>query len=87
LPVPDVSRLAHDDSFLSPNGDPASDDVSAEDPDALPSIFDHFFSADFAKASFLTPPMIEYHRNEYDRPGYGLAYIVSNAFQITKDVS
>jgi hypothetical protein len=79
-----VQQLAHDDSFLSPNVDIASDDVSADDPDTPPSILDHFLSANFAKASFLTPPMIKYHRNEYDRPGYGLACIVSNAFQITK---
>jgi hypothetical protein len=87
LLAPAVSRLAHDDSFLSPNVDTASDYVSADDPDTPPSILDHFLPADFAKASFLTPPMIKYHQNEYDRPGYGLAYIVYNAFQITKDVS
>jgi hypothetical protein len=31
---------------------------------------------------FLNPPMIKHHR-----PGYGLAYIVSNTFEIAKDVS
>jgi hypothetical protein len=31
--------------------------------------------------------MIKYHQNEYDRPGYGLAYIVSNAFEIAKAAS
>jgi hypothetical protein len=83
LSAPAVSRLAHDDIFLSPNVDTASDDVSADDPDTPSNILDHFLPADFAKASFLTPLMIKYHRNEYDRPGYGLDYIVSNAFQIT----
>jgi hypothetical protein len=47
----------------------------------------HLLPANFNKASLLTPPMIKYHQNEYDRPGYGLPYIVSNAFEIAKDVS
>jgi hypothetical protein len=86
LSVP-TARLAHHDSLISPDVNMAADDVSAGDPDTPPSILVHLLPANFEKASFLTPSMIKYHQNEYDRPGYGLAYIVSNAFEITKDVS
>jgi hypothetical protein len=86
LSVP-MSRLSNHDSLPSPDADTATDDVSTDHPGTPPSILGHLLPADFDKASFLTPPMIKYHRNEYDRPGYGLAYIVSNAFEIAKDSS
>jgi hypothetical protein len=82
-----MSPFANHDSFTFPDVDTASDDVSDNDPDIPPSILVHFLPADFEKASFLTPPMIKYHQNKYNRPGYGLACIVSKVFEIAKDVS
>jgi hypothetical protein len=41
----------------------------------------------FKTASFLTPAMIKYHQNEHERPGYGIACIVHDAFSLTEDVS
>ena len=79
-----MSWYADRRTFTSSDVDTATD---ADDPDTPSSILVHFLPADFEKASFLTPPMVKYHQNEYDRPGYGLAYIVSNAFEIAKDVS
>jgi hypothetical protein len=82
-----MSRLSNHDSPLLPDADTAIDDLSTDDPNTPPSILGHLLPTDFDKASSLTPPMIKYHQNEYDRPGYGLAYIVSNAFEIAKAVS
>jgi hypothetical protein len=70
-----MSWLSNHDSLPLPDADTATDDVSTDDPNTPPSIFGHLLPANFDKASFLTPPMIKYHQNEYDRPGYGLAYI------------
>jgi hypothetical protein len=71
-----MSRLFNHDSLLLLDADTATDDVSTDDPDTPRSILGHLLPADFDKASLLTSSMIKYHRNEYDRPGYGLAYIV-----------
>jgi hypothetical protein len=41
----------------------------------------------FTTASFLTPEMVKYHRNEHERPGYRIACILHNAFALLEDVS
>jgi hypothetical protein len=40
----------------------------------------------FKKASFLTPEMVdEYHKNEQEHPGYGVACFVHNDFLLTAE--
>jgi hypothetical protein len=56
-----------------------SNEVDSEALDVLPANFD--------TASFLTPEMVKYHKNEHERPGYGIACIVHDAFSLTEDVS
>jgi hypothetical protein len=51
------------------------------------NVVSNLLPPNFKSASFLTPEMIKYHQNEHERPGYGIACIVHDAFSLTEDVS
>jgi hypothetical protein len=86
--VPTHSSMDNAADFGPGNSSSVMNSVEFEDDDeVLFNVSANLLPPNFKTASFLTPEMVKYHKNEHERPGYGIACIVHDAFSMTEDVS